>query len=283
MVARASEICFKTNYELEIQEQMDRRKLFYKPKTDPSKMNTLQATAVLKNIENKLEGLQVTVEKNLVNVKPMSDLSNWDTTGYETYLKNPAQELPENIKDKGARTKDEGARTKGVYLKILGATSDQLVTSGLNHADDSGVDGEKYFNSYCHLIDPADTHIQEELCGIMLFAHKGIKTAQDAILGIIQDECDPSGYNLRGRIKGTVALRALKITVRNKIIRVAAELEALVTSLHNRDVRTLEELLKHEQEVILVRYALSLPLAFTMTHRILRRSPPGLLKRSYGD
>ena len=102
----------------------------------------------------------------------------------------------------------------------------------------------------------------------MLFGHKGIKTAQDAILGIIQDECDPSGYNLRGRIKGTAALRALKITVRNKIIRDAGELEAMSTSLLNRDVRTLEELL---------------PSAFTMTHRIRRRSPPGLLKRSYGD
>ena len=219
-------------------------------------MTTLQATAVLKNIENKLEGLQVTVEKNLVNVKPMSDLSNWDTTGYETYLKNPAQELQENIKDEGARTKDKGVRTKGVYLKILGATFDQLVTAGLNHTNDSGVDGEKYFNSYGHSIDPTDTHIQEELRGIMLFAHKGIKTAQDTILGIIQDECDPSGYNLRGRIKGTVALRALKITVRKKIIRDAAELEALSTLLLNRDVRTLEELLKHEQEVILVQYAL---------------------------
>ena len=92
----------------------------------------------------------------------------------------------------------------------------------------------------------------------MLFAHKGIKTAQDAILGIIQDECDPSGYNLRGRIKGIVALRALKITVWNKIIRDAAELEALSTLLLNRDVHTLEELLKHEQEVILVQYALGI-------------------------
>ena len=116
----------------------------------------------------------------------------------------------------------------------------------------------------------------------MLFGHKGIKTAQDAILGIIQDECDPSGYNLRGRIKGTVALLALKITVLNKIIWGAAELEALSTSLLNRDVHTLEELLKHEQEVILVQYALGNS-EFTMTHRILRRSPPGLLKRSYGD
>ena len=81
----------------------------------------------------------------------------------------------------------------------------------------------------------------------MLFGHKGIKTAQDAILGIIQDECDPSGYtgNLHCRIKGTVALRALKITVRNKIIWDAAELEALSTSLLNMDVCTLEELLKH--------------------------------------
>ena len=156
------------------------------------------------------------------------------------------------------------------------------MTAGLNHADDSGVDGDKYFNSYGHCIDPRDTHIQEELRGIMLFAHKGIKTAQDAIVGIIQDECDPSGYNLRSRIKGTVALRALKITVRKKIIRDAAELEALSTLLLNRDVRTLEELLKHEQEVILVQYALGNS-EFTMTHRILRRSPPGLLKRSYGD
>ena len=60
---------------------------------------------------------------------------------------------------------------------------------------------------------------------IMLFDHKGIKTAQDAIFGIIQEECDPSGYNLSGRIKGTAALRALKITLRNKIIRDAAALE----------------------------------------------------------
>ena len=122
MVAGASEFFFKWNYEFETQEQIERRDQFFKPKTGPLKMTTLQATAVLKNIENKLEGLQVTVEKNLVNVKPMSDLSNWDTTGYETYLKNPAQELQENIKDEGARTKDEGVRTKGVYLKILGAT-----------------------------------------------------------------------------------------------------------------------------------------------------------------
>ena len=118
------------------------------------------------------------------------------------------------------------------------------------------MDGERYFNSYGHCIDPKDTHIQEELRGIMLFGHKGIKTTQDAMLGIIQDECDPSGYNLCGRIKGTAALRALKITVRNKIILDAGELEALSTSLLNRDVCTLEELLKHEQEVILVQYAL---------------------------
>ena len=191
MVARASEIFFKSQWtpELEIQEWIARKDLLFTPKPDPRKMTTLQATAFLKNIENKLEGLQVTVEKNLVNVKPMSDLSNWNTTGYETFLKNPAQELPENIKEEGARTTDEGVRTKGVYLKILGATFDQLVTAGLNHADDSGVDGEKYFNSY-------------------------------------------------GR----------------------SELDALSTSLLNRDVRTLEELLKHEQEVLLVQYALGIHL-----------------------
>ena len=188
----------------------------------------------------------------------MCDLSNWNTTGFETYLTNPAQELPENIKDEGTRTTEEGVRTKSVYIPILGATSDQLVTAGLNHADDSGVDGERYFNSYGHCIDPKDPHIKEELRSIMLFGHKGIKTAQDAILGIIQDECDPSGYNLRGRIKGTAALRALKITLRNKIIWDAGELEAMSTSLLNRDVRTLEELLKHEQEVILVQYALGI-------------------------
>ena len=122
------------------------------------------------------------------------------------------------------------------------------------------MDGERYFNSYGHCIDPKDTHIKEELRGIMLFDHKAIKTAQDAILGVIQEECDPSGYNLRGRIKGTAALRALKITVRNKIIRDAGELEAMSTSLLNRDVRTLEELLKHEQEVLLVQYALGIHL-----------------------
>ena len=190
MVVRASEICFtksQWNLDLEMDERRERAGQFFKPKPDPLKMTTLQATAVLKNIENNLEGLQVTVEKNLVNVKPMSDLSNWNTTGYETYLKNPAQELPENIKDEDTRTTDEGVRTKSVYLPILGATSDQLVTAGLDHADDSGVDGERYFNSYCHCIDSKDTHIKEELRGIMLFGHKGIKTAQDAILGIIQD------------------------------------------------------------------------------------------------
>ena len=85
-------------------------------------MNNLQATEVIKNVENKLEGLQVTVGKNLVNVKPMSDLSNWDTTGYETYLKNQAQELPENIK-----TRKEGVRANSIYLKILGATSNHCI------------------------------------------------------------------------------------------------------------------------------------------------------------
>ena len=129
MVAGASDSEFfftksQWNLDLEMDERRERADRFFKPKPDPRKMTTLQATAVLKNIENKLEGLQVTVEKNLVNVKPMSDLSNWNTTGYETYLKNPAQELPENIKDEGARTTDEGVLTKGVYLQILGATSD---------------------------------------------------------------------------------------------------------------------------------------------------------------
>ena len=98
MVVGASEIVFtksQWNLDLEEAERRERKDLLFKPKPDPRKMTTLQATAVLKNIENNLEGLQVTVEKNLVNVKPMSDLSNWNTTGFETYLKNPAQELPE--------------------------------------------------------------------------------------------------------------------------------------------------------------------------------------------
>ena len=82
---------------------------------------------------DRLEGLQL--EKHLVDVKPMSDLSNWDTNGYETYLKNPALALQENIMN-------EGVRANTVYLNILGATSDRLVSAGLNHTEDS-VDGEK--------------------------------------------------------------------------------------------------------------------------------------------
>ena len=65
-----------------------------------------------------------------------------------------------------------------------------------------------------------------------LFAQQGIKTPQDAILSIIQEECDPSGYNLHCRIKGTAALWALEITLPNKIIRDAAAFEDLATSLH---------------------------------------------------
>ena len=194
MVAGASEFFLtksQWNLDLEEAERRERKDRLFNSKPDPRKMTTLQATAVLKNIENNLEGLQVTVEKNPVNVKPMSDLSNWNTTGFETYLTNPAQELPENIKDEGTRTTEEEVRTKSVYIPILGATSDQLVTAGLNHADDSGVDGERYFNSYGHCIDPKDPHIKEELRGIMLFGHKGIKTAQDAILGIIRRRSPP--------------------------------------------------------------------------------------------
>ena len=98
------------------------------------------------------------------------------------------------------------------------------------------------------------------MCNIMLFDHKGIKTAQDAIFCIIKEECDPSWYNLHCRIKATAALRAIKITLLNKIIRDAAALEDLVTSIHNRDLRvsTLEELLKHEREIILAHYALGI-------------------------
>ena len=122
--------------------------------------NQIFKVQVLEHVVESLEEENLSDSReNLVNVKPISDLSNWNTSGYETYLKNPAQELPENIKDEETRTTDEGVRTKSVYIPILGATSDQLVTAGLNHADDSGVDGEKYFNSYCHCIDLKDTHI----------------------------------------------------------------------------------------------------------------------------
>ena len=121
---------------------------------------------------------------------------------------------------------------------ILGATSDQLVSAGLNHTEDS-VDWDKYYNFYGHWIVLDDNPIQEEMHCIMLFTQKGIKTAKDVILGIIQKECDPSWYNLRCIIKGTAALRALKITVLNMIIKDAAALEDLVSSLHNRDVHTL--------------------------------------------
>ena len=159
----------------------------------------------------------------------MSDLSNWDTTWYQTFLKNSAQELrlQENIKE-------EGVRAKSIYLKILGATSD-LLSSGSNHTEDN-VDWGKYYNSYGHRIASDDNHIQVEMRSIMLFDHKGIKTAQDAILGIIKEECDPSWYNLHCRIKATAALRTIKITLRNKIIRDSAALEDLVASLHNRDL-----------------------------------------------
>ena len=79
----------------------------------------------------------MTIEKHLVDVKPMSDLSNWDTTWHQTYLKNSAQELLllENIKE-------EGVRAKRVYLKILVATSD-LLSSGFNHTEDNVDWGKK--------------------------------------------------------------------------------------------------------------------------------------------
>ena len=35
----------------------------------------------------------------------MSDLTNSDTTLYKSYLKNPAQELQENIKEEGVWAK----------------------------------------------------------------------------------------------------------------------------------------------------------------------------------
>ena len=47
MVARASTIFYKTNYESENKEQMLRGDQFTKPKTDPRKMPTLQATEVV--------------------------------------------------------------------------------------------------------------------------------------------------------------------------------------------------------------------------------------------
>ena len=61
----------------------------------------------------------------------------------------------------------------------------------MNNTEDS-LDGKKYYNSYGHKIDLDDSHIQEEMRSLVLFAQKGIKTAQDAILGIIQEGCDPS-------------------------------------------------------------------------------------------
>ena len=51
---KAGPVVYKTNYYLELEEQMERRELFYKPKTDPTKMNTPQATEVINFKENQV-------------------------------------------------------------------------------------------------------------------------------------------------------------------------------------------------------------------------------------
>ena len=71
-------------------------------------MNTLQAMEVIKNVQDRLEGLQVTVKKHLVDVKPMSDLSNWYPKWYKTYLKKSSSELCHfwKISRKGGESQD---------------------------------------------------------------------------------------------------------------------------------------------------------------------------------
>ena len=44
---KASPVVYKTNYYLDLEEQMDRRDLLFKPKTNPIKVNTPQATEVI--------------------------------------------------------------------------------------------------------------------------------------------------------------------------------------------------------------------------------------------
>ena len=69
-------------------------------------MNTLQAMEVIKNVQDRLEGLQVTVKKHLVDVKPMSDLSNSYTKWYKTYLKKSSSVTSGRYQGRGGGSQD---------------------------------------------------------------------------------------------------------------------------------------------------------------------------------